>query len=442
MVKMLNYGQASKRIIGAFLGIFTIFTDFSNNCKYAKVSAKEDKDIMDKIGNPDISDSLKQEIRYISNNKVALGIYLTLAKRSERYVRWTMYYMTHQDAKKINMAKEDREFVNSLAYYAGFGKIYECDEAKDLRKYDVAQSYGVFNAPHMILFSDIRERFSDPDFKALWQANIAAKSIIDINTKRITTSQVDDQGFIHPAFTIVDGTEPPSIVMPKQPASMDNETFKLFESVFGKIIGNREYNYSMDDMGNWCITATEGIVMQTYLIDDGSIMGGRKVSILGRYMRLDGFTDTVFVDVNKHPAIAGKILTVPFYVMAPDEVSAVFRDMYQNCFIYRFIDFSNTGDIYDKVSLTENGDNIFGRYLDGVVKILGLEHVDCRLRFAEFKSIHSFTLVSDDKCKTTLNANSMSPNILSGFKIRIADKKAYVMMGKEVKKVYDINFVK
>jgi hypothetical protein len=36
----------------------------------------------------------------------------------------------------------------------------------------------------------------------------------------------------------------------------------------------------------------------------------------------------------------------------------------------------------------------------------------------------------------------MSPNILSGFKIRIADKKAHVMMGKEVKKVYDINFVK
>lgn len=403
---------------------------FSNWSKY-QTSNVELEEIKKLIGDPDISISLKSEISYFCRSKIAEFSLYTMARRSEKFVRYAMYYMTDRNAKKIKMNKEDREFVNTISFYAGYGKIYEYDRINDITQYDIESASGVFTAPHCILLSEIRSRLNAESFVNKWKSKLASETILNINERipleTTNKSYTDTDGFIHPFFKIVNGGAS-SIVFPKKPEYMDSDTFKLFDTDLSKILDGKEYYYSKKDDGAWYLNIKEGYSEKSFLLDDGSIMGPRKAYILGRIMLDNGYTDTLFVDINSNLATTLKIIDNPFYCLTIDEINEAKKNMFKNQAIYHYIDFSNSGYIFDSFTNVDKGAEMFERYIGGVIEVLKKSNIpSVRLRITDYKSPVCFTLVSDDKCNHTLL--DCSQTIIKDLKLFVTSKSIIIKNG-------------
>lgn len=174
-------------------------------------------------------------------------------------------------------------------------------------------------------------------------------------------------------------------------SNMDLGTVHHFENVLEKWLPaniKRRYNYKLGFYYLY-ITNSDGTESR-YILDDGSIMGGRRISILGSFINNINQVNSVFVDIEKHPLITTNILNDPLYLMTPEEVSDCWYDHLYNKAIYNTIDFHNT-EFFDK--MTEEEKYNFELTLLGILKIDMFENI--RFRFKEYTDSTHYTLVSD-----------------------------------------------
>ena len=145
---------------------------------------------------------------------------------------------------------------------------------------------------------------------------------------------------------------------------------------------------------------------------------------------MNGKTDTIFVDVKKHPDIAYNILKSTFYRMEVSEVNTAAADLLGNGFIYTYIDFSDTY-WFDYMSFMEK--STLENNLIKIIKIMGNDPglvYPPRLRFASYNDPDNFVLVSDNKVKSPLAATfETTPNKLEGLSFTVENGVIYEYFG-------------
>lgn len=174
-------------------------------------------------------------------------------------------------------------------------------------------------------------------------------------------------------------------------SNMDLGTVHQFERVLEKWLPaniKRRYNYKLGFYYLY-ITNNDGTESR-YILDDGSIMGGRRISVLGSFIKNINQVNNVFVDIEKHPLITTKLFKDPLYLMSIEEVNECWYDHLYNKAIYNAIDFHNT-EFFDKMSEEEKYN--FELTLLGILKIDMFANI--RFRFKEFVDSTHYTLVSD-----------------------------------------------
>lgn len=173
--------------------------------------------------------------------------------------------------------------------------------------------------------------------------------------------------------------------------NMDLGSVFQFENVFEKWIPKtvkHRYDYKFGFYYLY-ISRNDG-TESCHIVDDGSIMGGRRISILGAYLDNNNQVKNAFVDVISHPLTTTNILNNPAYLMTPQEVSECWYDHLYNKQIYNAIDFHNT-EFFD--GLSEEDKYNFELTLLGVLNIEMFANV--RFRIKEFVDAAHYTLVSD-----------------------------------------------
>jgi hypothetical protein len=218
---------------------------------------------------------------------------------------------------------------------------------------------------------------------------------------------------------------------------MDDNTFFRFENALQKYFPGTGYYYEMDQDGLWniCIPRENGTT-DSIIIDDGTIMGGAGISILGMYQSVNGSIDTIFVKESRHPVIVQNILSNPFYIMSDLEYQEISVDeTYFENFVYHYIDFSNT-EFIDLYSAKEKYD--FEKRLLAAIKVLGQ---DVRLRLNNYIDPYNFELVSDKATKSPMSKNNTtSSNICEGLSIEIQNIDLTIRNPEGFSTVYKIEY--
>ena len=204
------------------------------------------------------------------------------------------------------------------------------------------------------------------------------------------------------------------------PENFTKEEFRNIVSVFEKHYKNKLGYTIRKDQNNIPfidVKKDDGTVVSN-IIDLGRFAGGKRVSIIGTAVdSISGVLYPQFIDVDKHPDIAYKILVDDKYHLTEKERVQVIEG-YFNPNIYMRYDFSNTefiSDIKDKNDFDHFGYNITAVYK--MVEAMGV--VDARLRIIHFNDINNFTVVSDEKCSSAY-INYGIPQNRKGYKfIRI-----------------------
>lgn len=209
--------------------------------------------------------------------------------------------------------------------------------------------------------------------------------------------------------------------------NMDLGTVFQFEDVFKCWIPNsvkHRYDYKLGFYYLY-ITRNDG-TESCNIIDDGSIMGGRRISILGSYLDNNNQVKNVFVDVLSHPLTTTNILNNPLYLMTPQEVSECWYDHLYNKQIYNTIDFHNT-EFFDELS--EEDKYNFELTLLGVLNIEMFANV--RFRIKEFVDATHYTLVSDYQMFKPLSCiqyfQMPETYVAEGLEVRVDDANIHAM---------------
>ena len=187
------------------------------------------------------------------------------------------------------------------------------------------------------------------------------------------------------------------------------DLYNRFESAFGAILSNMgvEYHYSFDQSGNHLLQIVRDSAMgavDTYIIDDGRIMGGTKVHILADYINQNGTKDTIFVD-SKHQDIVAQVLQNRFFTLTPDMVVTCMHDMFNNGLIYHYIDFSNTKWMD---SLTAEQREALEKNLSACISNLNM---DIRMRSDSIMDVNNFILTSGGTISTLPGITAPNSNM-------------------------------
>lgn len=391
----------------------------------------------EKVGRA-VSDYLYDDIREAANNNDLYEIDLiSTAIKTNKWINYAIYYMTEDDSHLLKCNYAEREFLNSISMLAGFGRMYQSAGVTDLREFDIKNPDRKIGTKFILLFDELLDRIHDEEFiqkmkirKTKLGMNILSIGM-DPNYKG--SHSIDNDGYIHPVFfmnpVITDIGE-------KKGPGIDQVTFDRLENSVGKLIMNSKYKYSRNENG--LIDLEQEIdnsfgAIEKFVIDDGLLLGGTTISILGYYDTINGGTDKVFVDVNKHPDIAFNILKSVFYKMSADEVNVATADLLNNGFIYTYIDFNNTPwfdylGFTDKITLSNNLVNIV-RYMGNDPNLA----YPPRLRFLSYKDPDNFTLISDNEVKSPLSDTfETTPNILEGLSFVVQDGSASMYYGGQI----------
>lgn len=374
-------------------------------------------------------------IRLTNDSYFANVSEITVAIKTNRLIGYAMYYMATDSAKIIPLSKEQKEFINGVSTYAGYGKIYtDCDNL-DIEIYD-CDIVTMKNADKYILdLQYLNDKLNDEEFQQLWKAKLARLMILDPSVPQLNgtvytpeferlgfNARKDENGYIHPIF--FKDSEPATVQNPinyvRKGPGVSDEVYAKFEKAFSSYFATSPdyHRYVVDSNGNYNLIITRINAMNAedaYIIDDGSIMGGSNVYIMGSYISNANTKESIFVNVNKYPDIANNILSNSFYVIDPMKVYEIVNINYlKNTNIYNFIDFSNT-DWLDNI--TDPSERyIFSKNLTAAIAVCDGE----RMRFLEYQSPTKFTIISDQKCKSSLSyIGAASSKISEGKMISI-----------------------
>lgn len=371
----------------------------------------------------DISMDLYTDIVLITNGEEKdEELLMSKAIITDRWIKYAFYMLTEKDAVKIVAEKEAQELVNGIVELVmpGAEKIYQNAKSANLHKYNSSEVCCGYNGNYILNIDDVLKRFT-PELKSKAEEKLAeneSPTEEDANDNPTPVpvfermGRYDEDGNFHPIFLKdKDQIIKENNSIPVRPDNMSDELFNKFESVFKPLTKGIKYFYNTSQYGNWCINVVtpDGMAICSYILDDGTIMGGTKVSILGRCQGANGYIDTLFVDVAKFPNIVRHILANSFYIMNTAEVNQVCAELFINQSIYHNIDFQNTPFMDDI--------NTMRRIEKPLASCIQLIDPGMRLRFENFIDPSNFTLVSDTKCVSPLGydnttASRVSPDCL------------------------------
>ena len=357
--------------------------------------------------------------------------------KTNRWVNYAKYYVSHEDANLITADSETKTFVNGIANLAGYGVMYDKAPIGNIKHYDpnLNESYDNQSTRFLVCYEELLAKLTDLEFRQKVKSTKMARSVDtvkEIEIKKETESdkvvsttsgkaRVDKDGYIHPIFFKKDGSvdiKEPSLAETKKCGDGISETlFNRLEDAFGSLLSDVPYYYTtkngyieLNVVRKDCFNAVD-----TYIVDSGVILGGTRISILGSFIKPDGNYDTIFIDVKKHPDVTSCILYSKFYQITPEQSTECVRDFFNDTTIYRYIDFGNTGwfdalDEKDRKVLENNLSIIVKDSLNGT----RANHADgARFRFEDFKDVNNFSLVSDDKVISPLYAIGATSVIIS-----------------------------
>ena len=366
----------------------------------------------------DISIDLYNEIvRICEGDEKSVEILTAKAIATEKWIKYVIYYLTDPSAIKIGCDLESAELANTIANFLvpEAGPIYENAPVKNIDKFD-ATKIRTDRVKFILLKNDLATRFTTEMIeKAKAKFYKKPEEIIKSIEPSVETQQLnerrgryDEMGLYHPNFVQVDKDVAKKIIedKPLMPDQINQTRFNMFEQKLKRFIGNRNHHYTTDSNNNVYLNIVNGDCLVTsYMLDDGSIMGGRTVSILGTYIDQTNQPNYVFVNIDRHPDIVSRILSGSFYMLTPQEASIIFANLFYDQRIYQMIDFSNTPFIND------NNLRLIERPLTA---ICNYNTENARLRFVSYTDPYNFTLVSDDKCKSYI-PGSTTTNIVNGM---------------------------
>ena len=379
--------------------------------------------------NEEVSDELFDEItsRCGDIEIVELGIYYT-AMKTNKWISYAMWYMSEDDATLLKVDKDTREFINAITDMVGFGRIYENAGIACLNDYEITSSEKTEAPKFIFLMSDLKERLSDPEFvkkmKVRRDKMNFTRPLIGSDPQYIGNHYIDNDGMFHPVF--FSSTPIIPAIGNKHGEGLTSEEFAAFDSILNPLIMDKEYSISRDTSGNIILTIVRDNSWgstESFVLDDGTIMGGTRKSILGCYRTVNGNIEYIFVDIQEFPDIAFNILNKSFYQMNSSEVYSAYSNMLQNYSIYKYIDFSGTRWLDylspgDKQILTNNLTNIITYMQNDSENMFGVP----RLRFDYFVDENNFGLKSDSDVKSTVqNYGLTSGTIRPGFCVEVTD---------------------
>lgn len=394
--------------------------------KFYQIADKEVKKAEETMDYGDISIDLYSEIVAIADgNRKEEELLLAKAIITEKWIKYALYYLTDKDAVKIVADAEAQELVNGVIelLLPQVGKLYDNAKIANLHKYNASELRNGYNGNYILNIDDITKRFTTELIeKAKEKFNIDSEAneedpysnlVIPKEPVIERMGRYDSEGYFHPIFLKdKDQIIEENNTIPVKPDYMNDEIFNKFETVFAPLTKNIKYFYNINQYGNWCINVVtrDGLAICSYILDDGTIMGGSKISILGRCQGSNGYLDTLFVDVEKFPNIVTEILTNSLYIMTPSEVSTVSSSLLHNGAIYHNIDFQNTQFMNDEIVV---------RNIESALSAcIQLINPDIRMRFENFIDPSNFTLVSDSKCVSPLGYdNTTATRIQNDLKL-------------------------
>lgn len=351
---------------------------------------------------------------------------ISTAVKTNKWINYAVWCMCDEDAVLLKADKDARELINAVAMMAGFGKIYQNSGIADLNDYAIENKKRETGTKFILSIEDLKKKFENPDFKDAMRYKLA-KIQAETNKHLIGNSpaffgspaRIDNDGLIHPIF--FSNSSLREVLGPKQ-GNISEDLFNRLEAVFAPMIKDTNYKYSYDLTSGLPILTIERDntygATENFLIDDGTIMGGSTVSILGTYMTVNGNLDYIFVDAKKLPHIAYSIINRSFYQLSSEEVHEAFSVMLQNYSIYNIIDFSDT-PWFDY--LTDEEKTTLTKHLSDIIAFIHQDpnlYFSPRLRFVKEKYINpdNFTLVSDSLVKSPLaDKRFTSPEICEGL---------------------------
>lgn len=410
-------------------------------------------------------------IRMSKGDKIIQMNFISKAIETNQWIRFAIYFMTDPLASQISFAdKESRELVNGITSLAGFGKVYDSEKIADINLYDSSQLDYDYSGRFLLNKPELIDFLSTPHFQAAMNSKIVKvkqmlKDANIIDEQKCITGEVgrectkEKQTCANPAFEILGNIdvekenlfeiheENPNCIfpiefgskerpiLPKKGINVPVETYERFEKTFSKFIPETiSYHYeNINGFYHLYITRPDSGAEEFYIIDDGSIVGGKSVSILANYLS-NGFERAMFINVNAHPAITTKILQrTLFNYLTLDEIEECKYDYLYNVEIYNSIDFHNT-EFFDQLNATEKYN--FEVVLLGVLQIGLLQNI--RLRFEEFNDSNHFTLVSDYYMYKPLPyiQNRVMPEtyVADGLRVKVDGSAIFVEYNGEVKK--------
>lgn len=338
------------------------------------------------------------------------------AIKCEKLINYAMYYMANDKVRLIPLSTENKEFVNAIGEYAGFGKIYPEAGVLDLSTIDL----DINDKPHeyfAVSMKHVEERLFDPEFQNKWKIRVAKLNCLNTNILGITgpvvpkNCTVDENGLYHPVFFIQDEgdivyvDENDTVMQEKQGDGITDELFERLEATFVNMLEDGNYCYRLDPVTkNLVLNVRRPLAMgaiDSYLLDDGSILGGIRISIMANTI-INDVADTIFVDVLNHPDIVYQVLQNKWYTLDVYQAIEVNKDRFENMSIYHTVDFTNTPWM-DNLSMEDKW--YLNKNLSAVIKVMGK---DLRLRFLEYASPNAFTLTSDTICRSPLSKDNVT----------------------------------
>lgn len=344
-------------------------------------------------GNAFISARLEKEINRLANgNHLSKKIYMANAIETTRLVNYALYVATTPGVPRLEFNDEEKELINAVSTYVGYGKIYSKSGTADLGLYDAAQRPIGYMGKYLLSLEDIDVIKNNAQFNLRMRETVATNKFnVDMATN------IGNSPII--LFDPISGIQIPN---QKKPDDMPEITYVKFEANLQPLIHN-PYYYDKDNEGNWRVNIViNSSFVHTVSLDDGSIMGGSQVSVLGSYKDpRTGWVNTVFVPVSKFQQIAATILsgTPAMYIIDDASAQEIFKQQFNNGLIYRFIDFSGT-------AFLDSIDNkpMFERRLNACLKIMDMGGMNMRFRFRQFITPMDFELIADSQCISTLQS--------------------------------------
>ena len=438
-----KYEKAQTKTVGKESKIKEVFEEVTNTVKSTfekdnteKIDNKKVDKVAKEFGCKNLSDEDEKAAVNSEESVFKAAKVVKKANDTHELTKYAIYYMSQKDAKLVNKLNEsEREYVNGIADYFKFGKIYEKSKVADLKKYDSSYKEYDSEAKFYITISGLDRLKSNEKFMKAIEYHkecIAAEKEhpeddkpIEVETPEIVKDEEEKiipditvkKEIIHPISFSIDKDKPLNKPLPKFSENIDTELQEKLEKVLAPYLDGMEYRYEKNGDLVYLLIKRVDKVEESYIIDTGAIMGKGKIYILANIEN-----DTVFVevaDINKK--IIKEILKSRFFVLTPSEVQHVTKDYFKNMGIYSYIDMNNTEFLND-ISM----EDFFklGKKLTFIVnkiKSYGTNVTDIpRFRFDTFESVNNFSIVSDSEVISPLAlTGETSGMIIEGLRFTV-----------------------